>query len=84
MPIEDLESLEYALKKRGFRRDDLLFHECTTCKVKAVATYIIAGRSGGRDIALCLDCGVARSWRSNAGLGERVEDEGFDLRAFLR
>jgi hypothetical protein len=84
MPIADLESIERALKKRGFRRDDLLFHECPSCKIKAVATYVIAGRSGGRDIALCLDCGVARSWRSNAGFGERVEDPNFDLAAFLR
>ncbi|MDB4953819.1 MAG: hypothetical protein JWO36_1388 [Myxococcales bacterium] len=84
MPIADLESIEYALKKRGFRRDDVLFHECTSCNVKAVATYIIAGRSGGRDISLCLECGVARSWRSNAGFGERVEDANFDLKEFLR
>ena len=84
MAIPDLATLEYKLQKRGFRRDDVFLHECATCKEQAVATYIIAGKSGGRDISLCLACGKARSWRSVAGLEQRVEDEGFDLRAFLR
>jgi hypothetical protein len=29
MPIDDLGTIEHKLKKRGFRRDDLLLHECT-------------------------------------------------------
>ena len=84
MAIDDLEALKYALKKRGFRQDDLLLHDCESCHEHAVTTYVIAGRNGGRDISLCLACGVARSWRSGAGLLQRVEDENFDLRAFLR
>jgi hypothetical protein len=84
VPIADLETIEWKLRKRGFRRDDVLFHECPSCKVKAVATYVIAGRTGGRDIALCLECGVARSWRSGADFESRVEDPTFDLTAFLR
>jgi hypothetical protein len=84
MAIADLGTLEYKLQKRGFRRDDVFLHECATCQEQAVATYIIAGKSGGRDISLCLACGKARSWRSVAGLEQRVEDEGFDLREFLR
>ena len=83
MPVEDLSTLEYKLSKRGFRRDDVFYHHCEACKEQAVATYIIAGKSGGRDIQLCLACGVARSWRSVAGLESRQEDVGFDLRAFL-
>jgi len=83
MPVSDLETLEYKLGKRGFRRDDLYLHVCEKCNEQAVASYIIAGRSGGRDIKLCLACGDARSWRSGAGLQERVEEVGFDLRAFL-
>jgi len=83
MPVDDLATLEYKLAKRGFRRDDVFMHECETCKERAVATYIIAGKSGGRDISLCLACGVSRSWRSVAGLEDRQEDVGFDLRAFL-
>jgi hypothetical protein len=83
MAIADLATLEYKLQKRGFRRDDVLMHECASCKEHAVATYVIAGRTGGRDITLCLACGQARSWRSVAGLEQRVEDENFDLRAFL-
>jgi hypothetical protein len=79
----DLDSLVYKLKKRGFHQDDVLLHECSTCKAKAVVIFVIAGRSGGRDIQICTECGVARSWRSGAGLMERVEDDGFDLRAFV-
>jgi hypothetical protein len=83
MPIDDLATLEYKLKKRGFRRDDLLLHECTDCKEQAVLTYIIMSKTGGRDIRMCQACGVVRSFRSAAGLEERVEDVGFDVRAFL-
>jgi hypothetical protein len=83
MPVEDLQTLEFKLSKRGFRRDDLLLHKCSTCEEQAVASYVIAGKTGGRDIKLCLACGKARSWRSVAGLNDRVEEENFDLRAFL-
>ncbi|MDQ3368620.1 MAG: hypothetical protein M3680_24595 [Myxococcota bacterium] len=83
MPITDLATLEYKLAKRGFRRDDLLLHICETCGEHAVLSYVIAGKSGGRDISLCQACGQARSWRSAAGLESRSEDVGFDLRGFL-
>jgi hypothetical protein len=83
MPVEDLANLEYKLKKRGFRRDDLLLHDCIKCKEHAVATYMITGRQGGRDISLCLACGDSRSWRSSPDANQRVEEDGFDLRAFL-
>ena len=84
MTQAEVEALEYKLRKRGFRRDDVLLHECASCKENAVATYVIAGRTGGRDITLCLACGAARSWRSGAGFEQRVEDAGFDLNEFLR
>ncbi len=80
----ELESYEYKLRKRGFRRDDVLLHDCPDCQAKAVLTYIIAGRSGGRDIRLCMECGKAHSWRSVAGLESREEDPAFDLVTFLR
>ena len=83
MPVADLETLIYKLRKRGFKQDDVLLHECPACKQNAVAIFAIAGKSGGRDIRLCVECGVAKSWRSVAGLESRVEDESFDLRAFL-
>ena len=83
MPVADIQTLEYKLSKRGFRRDDVFWHECPKCKVNAVAIYAISGRSGGRDIRLCHECGNAQSWRSVAGLEQREEDVGFDLRAFL-
>lgn len=79
-----LDTYEYKLRKRGFRRDDVLLHDCPDCSAKAVLTYVIAGRSGGRDIRLCMECGKAHSWRSVAGLESREEDPAFDLDAFLR
>jgi len=78
-----LDTYEYKLKVRGFRRDDVLLHTCPDCEAKAVLTYVIAGRSGGRDIRLCVECGAAHSWRSAAGLESRQEDTTFDLDAFL-
>ena len=83
MAIEDLAAIEYALRQRGFRRGDVPHHDCTACKERAVTTYLISGRVGGRDISLCLACGMARSWRSVAGLETREEDLAFDLRQFL-
>jgi hypothetical protein len=83
MAVEDLEIIEYKLRKRGFRREDGYVHDCAACHEHAVLTYLTAGRTGGRDISLCLACGVATSWRSVAGLEGREQDIGFDLRAFL-
>jgi hypothetical protein len=82
--IPDFATLERKLIKRGFRREDAYFHECTDCHVQAVHKYVLAGKTGGRDISLCEACGVARSWRSGAGFQSREEDRGFDLHAFLR
>jgi hypothetical protein len=82
-PVPDLEALEYKLTKRGFRRNDMFLHECTACHVQAVIRYGAAGKTGGRDISLCQACGDARSWRKVAGLEQREQDLGFDLRAFL-
>lgn len=83
MPIADLETLQYRLKKRGFKQEDPQLHECPDCKERAILRYGILSRNGGRDITLCQACGRARSWRSEAGMNERSEDVDFDLRAFL-
>lgn len=83
MPIEDLDQLQHRLGKRGFRLIDALPHQCPACGERAVARYAIAGKAGGRDIELCAACGAARSWQKAPGLEQRVEDAGFDLRAFL-
>jgi hypothetical protein len=80
----EIDTYEFKLRKRGFRRDDVLIHDCPDCKQRAVLTYVISGRSGGRDIRLCVECGRARSWRSVAGLESREEDPAFDLAEFLR
>ena len=82
--IADLDTLEYKLKKRGFKQSDLFHHECPSCKEQAVRIYAILGKTGGRDIRLCLACGAAKSFRSVAGMEQRAEDDGFDLHEFLR
>jgi len=82
-PVADLATLEYKLTKRGFRRDDLYLHECTSCREQAVLKYITTGKTGGRDISLCQACGISTSWRSSANAQSREQDVGFDLRAFL-
>jgi hypothetical protein len=79
-----LDTFEYKLKKRGFKRDDLFLHECPDCTQKAILTYAILSRNGGRDIRLCTECGRARSYRSGAGMESRTEDPDFDLETFLR
>jgi hypothetical protein len=84
MPIADLDSIEYKLKKRGFRQSDVLHHECPACHENAVRIYGIGGKLGGRDIRLCLACGAVKSFRSGSGMEERAEDAEFDLQAFLR
>lgn len=79
------ESLSYALIKRGFKADDPYFHECAACNVRAIKKFTLQSKLGGRDIDLCMACGVARSWsRRRSAAEERAEDEGFDLVAFLR
>ncbi len=83
MAIDDLDTLEHKLGKRGFRRIDGHLYECTACHAHAVRKYATLGRTGGRDISLCEACGVAASWRSVAGMEQREQDVGFDLRAFL-
>ena len=83
MAIDDLDTIEYKLGKRGFRRIDGYYYECAACRERAVRKYAMLGRTGGRDISLCEACGVATSWRSVAGMEEREQDVGFDLRAFL-
>ena len=84
MPIKELDNIVYKLRKRGFRQDDTLLHDCPSCNAHAVAIFAISGRQGGRDIRLCIECGKAKSWRSVAGLETREEDTAFDLDAFLR
>jgi hypothetical protein len=83
MPIPDLETIEYKLKKRGFKQGDLYHHECPTCKEQAVRVYTILSKIGGRDIRLCLACGEAKSYRAVAGMDGREEDASFDLKTFL-
>jgi len=84
MPFADLETLLYKLRKRGFKQDDLYLHECPSCKQKqSVAIFTIAGKIGGREIRLCVECGDATSFRSSAGLEGREPDAAFDLRTFL-
>jgi len=80
---DELAALEHKLRKRGFHLNDSYLHECTTCHERAARQYAVAGRTGGRDIALCQACGASASWRSGAGLLDRELDPTFDLVAFL-
>jgi hypothetical protein len=84
MPIANLSDIQQKLLKRGFKMHSPLLSRCETCSADAVATYLIAGKSGGRDITLCHECGHARSWRSAPGLEERTEDTSFKLDEFLK
>ena len=84
MEPKDIEALERRLTKRGFKQADLYHHECPSCKEPAVRIYGIGGKLGGRDIRLCLACGVCKSFRSGSGMEDRVEDPSFDLETFLR
>ena len=81
--IADLDKIEEKLRKRGFKQTDLFHHECPACHENAVRIYAIGGRTGGREIRVCLACRDAKSWRSVAGMEQRSEDAGFDLDAFL-
>ncbi len=84
MAPPDVEALHRALLKKGFHLDDPQPHECSACKERAVAVYVLSGsKPGGRDIELCQACGHARSWRRR-NMGEiREEDLTFDLTKFL-
>ena len=84
MTEQEFDTLVYKLGKRGFKRDDLYFHECPACAKQSVVIFAIAGRSGGRDIRVCHECGDARSSRTGAGMDGRIDDPGFDLATFLR
>ncbi len=73
-----------ALVKRGFRRDDLYYHQCKECGEHAVESYTLAGKPGGRDIHLCLACGKSWSWRRRPEYEDRQLDDTWDLATFLR
>lgn len=83
-PIANLEAIEYKLRKRGFKQNDVFHHECPSCHENAVRIYAIASKLGGRDIRVCLACGVTTSFRAVAGMEGRAEDTGFDLDEFLK
>ena len=84
-PLTDreLETIEYKLRKRGFKQGDVYHHECPACNEKAVRVYTILAKTGGRDIRLCLACGKSTSFRASAGMEGREEDASFDLEKFL-
>jgi len=84
MPIANLADLQQKLMKRGFRMHTPLLAHCDKCNAEGVATYLIAGKPGGRDINLCHECGHARSWRVAPGMEERTEDTAFKLDEFLK
>lgn len=72
------------MTKRGFRREDLYYHQCPSCQEHAVEKWGLFGRPGGRDIDLCLACGSSWSWRRRPDYEKREADTTFDLATFLR
>jgi hypothetical protein len=81
---DDLDALVRKLQKRGFTQSDAFVHECPECKQRGVLIFAITGRSGGRDIRICMECGDAKSWRNVAGMEGREADPTFDLREFVK
>ena len=84
MAAGKVDEYERLLRKRGFKQDDVYFHVCGACGVKAVFRLGLQGRLGGRDFELCQACGKVRSWSRRGGEEDRVEDVDFDIDAFLR
>jgi hypothetical protein len=83
--MADLDTQLRALAKRGFRQHDPYKHECWGCKKMSVVRFSIArGSIGGRDIDVCLECGVAKSWTRRGTTDERDEDKTFTLDGFLK
>jgi len=81
----DLEPYRIALRKRGFLQSDPYLHQCPKCHTdRAVEKWIVAGRTGGRDIDLCGACGQTWSWRQRPLKDEREIDPDFDLATFLK
>ena len=51
----DLEAFRAAIFKRGFRQSDPLRHPCPKCNaLQSVEKWVLFGRTGGRDIDICM------------------------------
>jgi Zn ribbon nucleic-acid-binding protein len=84
MPL-DLDSFRSQLAKRGFKRVDPLLHGCPKCKaLQGVEKWSLSGRTGGRDIDLCVRCTHASSWRRRPPGEDREEDTTFNPETFLK
>lgn len=81
----DLDNFRNAIAKRGFKRVDPLLHPCPKCKaLQGVEKWVLSGRSGGRDIDLCVRCGAASSWRRRPPSEDREQDLDFNPETFLK
>lgn len=81
----DLDAFRRAIAKRGFKKSDPLLHPCPKCgAVQGVEKWVLEGRTGGRDIDLCVRCGHASSWRKRPPEESREEDKTFDPVAFMK
>lgn len=81
----DLEAFRAAIYKRGFRQTDPLRHPCPKCnKQRAVEKWSLAGRTGGRDIDICMECSDVKSWRRRPHPEDREEDKTFDPVTFMK
>lgn len=83
--LPDLEPFRTALYKRGFKREDVYYHDCPKCqKPRCVEKWLIKGKGGGRDIDMCNECGETWSWRMRPANEMREIDPDFDLKFFLK
>jgi hypothetical protein len=81
----DLEAFRAAIFKRGFRQSDPLRHPCPKCNaLQSVEKWVLFGRTGGRDIDICMACGKCSSWRKRPPEDAREEDLAFDPEAFMK
>jgi hypothetical protein len=81
--VDERKAEEYIRKllKRGFKRDSVKDF-CEACRVSALHVYKLLGRTGGRDVKMCMACGKISSFRRSAN-DDVTEEIGFDLDAFL-
>ena len=61
----ELDTFEYKLRKRGFRRDDVFLHECPACSEKAVDVALHTDRDPHERISE--DSAYARNPQLNDG-----------------
>ena len=79
MPIPELDTIELQAGQARLQAERRAPPRVSRRASERGRIFAISGKSGGRDIQLCIECGKAKSWRSVAGMETREEDAAFDL-----